>query len=140
MRTRAMEDYLPVSYPALIVSRYDAVVYMYHDQGHIPMKLLDSRMPIPNWRGNAMEEESALLARINQGLPEELRERLSSLRAKREDGTITDTEYEELTRLTLQAEELHAERMAAMVKLARLRGVTLPVLMDQLGIHFPENV
>ena len=86
------------------------------------------------------EEEPALIARINQGLPEELRERLSSLRAKREDETITDAEYEELTRLTLQAEELHAERMAAMVRLARLRGVSLPALMDQLNIHFPENV
>lgn len=85
------------------------------------------------------EEEPALLARINQGLPEELRERLTSLRAKREGETITDAEYEELTRLTLQAEELHAERLAAMVKLARLRGVSLPALMDQLNIHFPEN-
>jgi hypothetical protein len=86
------------------------------------------------------EEEPTLLARIKQGLPDELRERLSFLRGKREDETITDAEYEELTRLTLQAEELHAERMAAMVKLARLRGVSLPVLMDQLNIHFPENV
>ncbi len=85
------------------------------------------------------EEEPALLARINQGLPEDLRERLTFLRAKREDESITDAEYEELTRLTLQAEELHAERMAAMVKLARLRGVSLPALMDQLNIHFPEN-
>ncbi|MGH9768283.1 MAG: STAS/SEC14 domain-containing protein [Blastocatellia bacterium] len=88
----------------------------------------------------ASEEEPALIARINQGLPDELRARLSLLRAKREDETITDAEYEELTRLTLQAEELHAERMAAMIKLARLRGVSLPALMGQLNIHFPENV
>jgi hypothetical protein len=87
-----------------------------------------------------IEEEPALIAHINQGLPEELRERLSSLKAKREDETITDAEYEDLTSLTLQVEELHAERMAAMVKLARLRGVSLPALMDQLNIHFPENV
>ncbi len=86
------------------------------------------------------EEEPALLARIRQGLPDELRERLSFLRAKREDETITDAEYKELTTLTLRAEELHAERMAAMVKLARSPGVSLPVLMDQLNIHFPENV
>lgn len=88
----------------------------------------------------ASEEEPALIARINQGLPEDLRARLSFLRARREDESITDAEYEDLTRLTLQAEELHAERMAAMVKLARLRGVGLPALMDQLNIHFPENV
>src|SRR5262245_7158717 len=85
-------------------------------------------------------EEPALLARVDQKLPMELRERLSVLRAKREDKTINETEYEELTRLTLEAEELHAERMAALVKLARLRGITLSTLMNQLGIHFPENV
>jgi len=85
-------------------------------------------------------DESTLLIRLSQGLPEELRERLLALRAKREEGTITDAEYEELTQLIDRAEELHAERMAALVELAKLRGVSLPVLMDQLGIRFPENV
>jgi hypothetical protein len=84
--------------------------------------------------------ESGLLMRINQDLPSEICERLAVLRTKREDETITDTEYEELTRLTDQAEELHAARMAALVELATLRGLPLPVLMDQLGIHFPEHV
>ena len=85
-------------------------------------------------------EESTLLVRINQGFSENLRERLATLREKREDGIITDAEYEELTRLTDRAEELHAERMAALVELAQLRGISLSVLMDQLGIHFPEHV
>jgi hypothetical protein len=84
--------------------------------------------------------ESELLVRINQGWPPELRKRLAFLKTKREDESIADAEYEELTRLTDQAEELHAKRMAAMVELARLRGVSLPELMNQLGIHFPENV
>jgi hypothetical protein len=84
--------------------------------------------------------ESKLLARINQGLPPELRERLALLKARREDESITDAEYEELTRLSDRAEELHAERMAAMAELAKLRGVSLPKLMNQLGIQFPENV
>ena len=35
---------------------------------------------------------------------------------------------------------LQAERMAALVDLAKCRGVSLAVLMDQLGIHFPEHV
>ena len=81
-----------------------------------------------------------MLVRINQGLPSELRERLAILRAKREDESLTDAEYEELTRLTDRAEELHADRMAALVELARLRGVSLPVLLERLGIHLPENV
>jgi hypothetical protein len=84
--------------------------------------------------------ESALLARINQGLPSALRERIACLRARREDESITDVEYEELTRLTDRTEELHADRMAALVDLAKCRGVSLAALMDQLGIHFPEHV
>jgi len=84
--------------------------------------------------------ESALLVRINEGLPSGLRERLAGLRAKRADETITDAEYEELTQLGDQAEEVHAARLAALVELAKLRGVSLPLLLDQLGIHFPDNV
>jgi hypothetical protein len=71
--------------------------------------------------------ESALLVRINQGLPLALRERIAMLRAKREDESMTDTEYEELTHLTDRAEELHADRIAALVELARVRGVSLSV-------------
>jgi hypothetical protein len=84
--------------------------------------------------------ESALLARINQGLPAALCERLACLRAKREDESITDADYEELTQLTDRAEELHADRMAALVELATCRGMSLAALMDQLGIHFPAHV
>lgn len=85
-------------------------------------------------------EESDLLTRINQSQSLQLRARISQLRAKRESDSISDEEYEELTRLTDQTEELHAERMAAMVELAKLRGVSLPALMEQLGIEFPEYV
>jgi hypothetical protein len=84
--------------------------------------------------------ESDLLARVNAGLPIDLVERLAMLRNKRENGSITDVEYEELTRLSDQAEEVHANRLAALVELAKLRGATLPALLDQLGIHFPDNV
>jgi hypothetical protein len=84
--------------------------------------------------------ESALLTRVNQGLPAALRERLTCLRAKREEESITDADYEELTRLTDRAEELHADRMAALVELAKCRGMRLAALMAQLGIHFPAHV
>lgn len=84
-------------------------------------------------------EESALLARVNEGLPHDLRLRLVALRKKREDASISDAEYAELTELTDKAEILHAERMAALADLAKLRGVSLSSLMDNLGIHFPQN-
>jgi hypothetical protein len=89
---------------------------------------------------NLSSEESALLTRVNEGLPSQIRARLKLLRDRRENGTITDDEYEELTSLTDRAEEIHADRMAALVELARLRGKSLPSLMDQLGIRFPEHV
>ena len=85
-------------------------------------------------------DESALLERINEGLPEALRARLLLLRSKREDGSIEQHEYNELTELTDRAEELHADRMAALVALAKLRGAPLPAIMDQLGIRFPHPV
>ncbi|MFN0111035.1 MAG: STAS/SEC14 domain-containing protein [Blastocatellia bacterium] len=85
------------------------------------------------------DEEAALLTRSLQGLPPDMRARTNLLRAKREDESITDAEYEELTELTLRSEELHAERMEAICKLARLRGLSLPAILDQLGLRFPEN-
>lgn len=84
--------------------------------------------------------ESELLVRAGAGLPADLVGRLVTLRDRRERGTITDEEYEELTQLGDQAEDLHADRLAALVELARLRGVSLPSLLDQLGISFPDNV
>lgn len=83
--------------------------------------------------------ESALLLRINQGLPLELRDRIAVLKAKREDESITDDEYDELTRLADEMEELHTERMSTLSELAKLRGINLPALITQLGIKFPEN-
>jgi hypothetical protein len=84
-------------------------------------------------------QEAALLARVNESTPAPWRERFNQLTAKREEGVINDEEYAELTRLNDAIEVRHAERVGAMVELAQLRGVTLPALMDQLGIHFPEN-
>ena len=85
------------------------------------------------------EESTLLFFRINSGLPADLRERLATLRSKREDETITDAEYEELTRLTDQVEERHADRLEALSEFAKLRGVTLPALLEEFGIRFPDE-
>lgn len=84
-------------------------------------------------------EETQLLKRINQSISLASRERRTVLQTKRDNGAIIDSEYEELTDLVLKAEELHAERMEAVSKLARLRGVGLLKMMEQLGLSFPEN-
>ncbi len=81
-------------------------------------------------------EESILLARINAGLSPELKSRLDGLAAKRDNGTLTEEERRELIELTDQLEEIHAARVEALSEMARLRGVRLTALMDQLGIRF----
>jgi hypothetical protein len=84
-------------------------------------------------------DESALLARINQGLPGDDRARLRALVEKRDNETITEGEWQELALLTDQLELLHADHLAALAELAKLRGVTLDEVMSQLGIQFPSH-
>ena len=84
-------------------------------------------------------EESILISRINEGLSLEMKSRLDSLTARRESETLTEEERRELIELTDHLEEIHAARVEALSELARLRGVRLTALMDQLGIRFPDN-
>jgi hypothetical protein len=85
-------------------------------------------------------DESTLLARINEGLPSDLESILDSLTANRKKGNLTEEEHEELTQPTDQLEELHVARVEALSELARLRGIGLKMLMDHLGIRFPDHV
>lgn len=84
-------------------------------------------------------DESALLARINQSLPHDDRARMRALIARRDDETVSENEWQELAALTDRLELLHADRLSALAELAKLRGVTLDMVMNQLGIQFPDH-
>lgn len=84
-------------------------------------------------------DESALLARINRGLAAPERARMQWLIDKRDGATLTQDEWQEFVALTDQLEILHADRLAALVELSQLRGVTLDETMQQLGIQFPDH-
>lgn len=79
-------------------------------------------------------DETALLLEINSGLPAELQERFEELVSRREAGTITDSELQELISLTERVEHSDAERLRALAELAELRQTTLPDLMNTLGL------
>lgn len=81
--------------------------------------------------------ESELLAKINQGVPAHLQSRYDELIAKRRADTLSQTEYDELLRLTEQVEEFDVRRVEWLAQLARLRMTTLPALMEDLGIKPP---
>jgi hypothetical protein len=84
---------------------------------------------------SAPPEEAALLLQINRGLPADVRERLERLNEKSEDEALTPEEHAELLGLVAQVEALEVERIENLSRLARLRGVPLTALMDELGIQ-----
>lgn len=88
---------------------------------------------------SASPDEGALLAQINRGLPADLRARLGQLHQKSEDGTLGSEEQAELLDLVAQVETLEVERIQNLTRLARLRGMSLTALMDELGIRAPDD-
>jgi hypothetical protein len=81
--------------------------------------------------------EAELLRRINQGIPGPVQRRLEELAGKRDLATLSPAEHEELKRLSLQAEQIEAERIQDLSELASLRGTTLAELMEKLGLGAP---
>jgi len=79
-------------------------------------------------------DESVLFERINDALPQVDRERLSILRARRDDESLSEEEYRELINLEDRLELLNASRVGALAQLAALRGSTLEVVMNELGL------
>jgi hypothetical protein len=82
-------------------------------------------------------EESALLLKINQPIPDELQQRYDALIAKRRAETLTPEEHAELLCLTNRVERAEAERVEALGALSQLRGLSFSELMHALGIEQP---
>jgi hypothetical protein len=81
------------------------------------------------------EEETQLLLKINQGIPPDLRTSYQALRVKRETETLNTQEYETLIQLSNQIEQIGAQQLEALAKLAQLRQISLLDLMETLGIQ-----
>jgi hypothetical protein len=85
------------------------------------------------------QAEAELLVHINSRLPKDVQRRYDELIAKRDAETLSDAEHAELLRLTKQVEAFDVARVEALSQLAARRGVTLSVLMRQLGIELPAD-
>jgi hypothetical protein len=83
--------------------------------------------------------DSQLLLRINRGLPEDLGRRYAELIAKRQSEGLDQDEISELQQLTNVVESLEADRVSALTDLARSRGISLEMLMTDLGIPAPAH-
>ena len=82
-------------------------------------------------------EETELLQTINKSLPTELEARYAALQSKIHEETITEPEHEELVQLISVVEKSEVDRLEALFSLSQLRQVSLPDLMNQLGIQAP---
>lgn len=83
-------------------------------------------------------DESNLLEIIARRLPERETIRMRELQRLRDDEQLTSEGYAELAGLLDHLEEMHAERMIALAKLADSRGVTLESAMKQIGLKLPD--
>ena len=89
---------------------------------------------------NKEYRERALLSQINKAiLPNNKAERYVSLHLKLEVETLTESEYQEFMDLVAQEEILRNERVKYLIELAQLRAVTLPQLMNSLGLNMGTN-
>ena len=82
--------------------------------------------------------ESELLLKINQGLPEKFKKRYDELIEKRRAENLLPKEYDELLRMTREAEKLEAQRVECLAQLAKIRKTTLSDLMKSLGLQNPK--
>jgi hypothetical protein len=80
------------------------------------------------------DDESELFNNINKPFPADLKSRQDELTNKKRTETLAELEYQELPELTDMLEELHAERMESLARLAALRGTTLDLIIKQSGI------
>lgn len=81
--------------------------------------------------------ETELLKQINRTLPPDIEERHSVLQEKVHEETLTPAEHAELMNLISIVEQADVERLEALLALSQIRSVSLPALMQQLGITPP---
>jgi hypothetical protein len=83
--------------------------------------------------------ERFLLGKINTTvLGSEKTSRYKYLIYKHEYETISDKEHAELLLLTEEEEDIRVQRLTFLVELAQLKNITLPQLMENLGLNRPQ--
>ena len=83
-------------------------------------------------------EETKLLRTIQKTLPEKSLRRMKELQTFRDNENLSPEGFAELAKLIEKLEEIHAQRMNALIALADLRGVTFQTAMHQVGLSLPD--
>ena len=108
---------------------------------HYIVNALKERLrPVPRDVSRLSKAEANLLQNINLGLPPEMWEHYHALLAKRRAETLTPQEQATLIEISDQIEQANACRIQYLIELASLRGTSLEVVMQNLGIEAPAYV
>ena len=87
-----------------------------------------------------MYQDRLLLRKINETILGATKtKRYQLLVQKLEAETISDSEYKEFMQLAEEEETIRYERLTYLVELAQIRSITLPQLMENLGLNRPAN-
>ncbi|GAB4459761.1 MAG: hypothetical protein OHK0029_22800 [Armatimonadaceae bacterium] len=97
------------------------------------VRVLETQWAVAH-RVSSSTQEDELLKKASEGMPEAFWNRFHPLRQKLDEETLTHAEQQEFLELNAQLEAKNAERMDHLLELARLRGMSLPDIMKQLGI------
>lgn len=86
-------------------------------------------------------QEARLLQQLNEDcvLSDAHWQQFTQLVKKREAATISEAELSQLDQLTRGEEQLRLKRIQLLGELADLRGIPLPQLTQELGIHPPQH-
>ena len=85
------------------------------------------------------EQEEKVLKKVSAPFSRKKQIRFNYLIAKRDLYTLTETEYEELLSLTEAFEKYELHRLKLLTKLADLRKITLPEVIDYYNIRSLTN-
>ncbi|MGI8467035.1 MAG: hypothetical protein ACR2N3_01125 [Pyrinomonadaceae bacterium] len=83
-------------------------------------------------------EETKLLRIIQKTLSGKSLKRMKELQTLRDEEKLAAEGFAELAKLIEKLEEIHAERINAVIALADLRGVTFQTAMKQIGLTLPD--
>lgn len=82
--------------------------------------------------------EADLLEKINLGISQKLWEEYRQLKSLRKSAQLNEAQHQRLVEISDRIEAANVRRVKYLVKLAKLRNLPLPKLMDELKIR-PAN-
>ncbi len=85
-------------------------------------------------------QESELLESINQPISTLLQQRYNQLNKQQRQNNLSEDEHKELLNLIEQIEKFDLQRLRYLIKLAKLRKVSLDIIMQDLGIKAANYV